>query len=442
MGTSILAFISIPNGRVYLCVPALVLCAVGALLGCSGPTLNQYISESPSPAATAAVGGGASEEQPELVIEIHTATSSPAQQMTATQSAAETATATLLASTPTAADLPAATSTPLVFTSTPTRVTSSRPTAYAKPLGAPVAKVNIPSLSLRRYPLDDAPVVGAIREGYEYGVSALSRDGKWVRLETPIEVGGRGWVAARFVSVFGEITGILITDGLELGYNNLSLASNQAVANTGDRRLRLRGGPGTAFETVFFAFNGEVFTVLEESSDGNWVHLSNPSMKADGWAARQFIRLASDPIPTLRPSPTPTPTVLLTPPTPRPRVAPAGSTSTPTAAGSSSTQGGGQPLDATAEPAAPRATDSGATTATDNTSNTSNIVIVTNGARLMVRSAADPESEIVARVLNGESYSVVEVTEDGLWTQIVAVLSDGTEVRGWVSTRFTRPAGN
>lgn len=424
------------TARFVACMASCIL--VLWLISCSGPTLNEYIEQEPVSTPSGQNDSFSSDTSANNDATVDDDSSSPSNANAAVDS---------IPSTSTPVDTPIA--------GRPTPMQPQRPTSDPAPLGAAVAKVNISSLALRRFPLDDAPTIGAIREGQEYSVSALSRDGKWVRLETPIEVGGRGWVAARFVSVFGEITGILITDGLELGYNNVALADDQAVANTGQRRLRIRSGPSSASETVFFAFNGELFTVVEESEDGEWVHLSNPSMDVDGWAARQFLRLASDPIPTARPSPTSTPTVLLSPPTARPTIvlptstpdlaSTPGLTGTTSITSTASTEGDATPagsisVDASATPSAPfEPTVIGTSTVSIPISSVTpgeQITIVTDGSRLRVRSEPTTDSEIVARVLNGERYTVIELTEDGLWAKI----DINDESSGWVSTRFTRAA--
>lgn len=406
-----------------------VTCAACCILGlwlvsCSGPTLNEYMEQDPARIHDGQSDSGQSDR-------VRTNADSVSDD-DSTDSPENDDSVDSIPATSTPVDTP--------ITGRPTPTQPQRPTSDPAPLGAAVAKINISSLALRRFPLDDAPTVGAVREGQEYSVSALSRDGKWVRLETPVEVGGRGWVAARFVSVFGEITGILITDGLELGYNNVALADDQAVANTGQRRLRIRSGPNATSETVFFAFNGELFTVVEESEDGEWIHLSNPAMNVDGWASRQFLRLASDPIPTARPSPTSTPTVLLSPPTARPTIVLptatpdlAATTSTASADSESTPLGSASTPTVASEPTLVEATEG---TSNQTVSPGEQITIVTDGSRLRVRSEPTTDSEIVARVLNGERYTVAEITEDRLWTKIV--LNDGSS--GWVSTRFTRAA--
>lgn len=307
------------------------------------------------------------------------------------------------------------------------------PDIEAKPTpqgpGAAVASVNHSSLALRRHPKEGAPVVGSVRQGMELAVSALSRDGKWVRLEAPVASGGRGWVAARHVAVHGEITGILITDGLESAAASGALSANEAIVDAGTRRLRLRNGPGVAYDTVFFAFTGESFTILDSTEDGMWIHLSSPALNAEGWANRRYLRLAGDPIPTPKPTPTSTPTVLFTPPTRRPTVA-VQTLTTPTPTLVEESLGDESSDDDVKEP---RPQTPWPTTPPDT------VTVVTDGTRLRVRAAPDEQSEIVGYVYNREIYPLLEVSADGTWVHIAL---EGNEDGGWVADRFVITPNN
>lgn len=329
--------------------------------------------------------------------------------------------------------------------------TSQRPTADPGEIGHAMATVVVNSLALRRVPLATGPIIGSVRKGDEYPVSALSRDGKWVRLDAPTDAGGRGWVVAYNVSIWGEITGIEITDGFEPENPIGALASNEAVVKTGDRRLRLRLEPNNSAETVFYAFNGELFSIVDHTEDGNWLKLSNADLGVEGWTLRRYLRLAEDPIPTPRPTPTPSPTVLLTPldiPTATPL--PPKTTSTPALAEEiTQSVGVADPVvDGVATPTAGATapadlssvqnveSESGADVATPTvwpTAPPGFVIVATDGSRLRVRNGPNADSPIVTYVYSGEIYPLLEIDNDGEWVRIEI---EGVEGGGWVADQF------
>ena len=58
---------------------------------------------------------------------------------------------------------------------------------------------------------------------------------------------------------------------------------------------------------------------------------------------------------------------------------------------------------------------------------------------LRVRQSPDAESEVVSGVREGETYKVVEISEDGQWVQIA--IADAPDGNGWVSANFVTVNG-
>ena len=167
-----------------------------------------------------------------------------------------------------------------------------------------MATVNTRSLRVRQSPDETSEVVAGIAAGETYRVLSLSEDGLWVELAINSAVDGSGWVSTNFVTVEGDVTGLTPEAAVPAasqpvtGTAGVTLVATPqpgfALVNTGETRLRVRGGPSTNDPIVGYAYNGETYAVLETSEDGTWVRIpaatgSNIDNAQGGWVAAEFL---------------------------------------------------------------------------------------------------------------------------------------------------------
>lgn len=186
--------------------------------------------------------------------------------------------------------------------STTAPVEAATDSAVAVTDGA-MATVNTRSLRVRQLPDETSEVVAGIAAGESYRVLSLSEDGLWVELAIDSALNGSGWVSTSFITVEGDITGLTpeaataVTQTLTGTTDTTLMPTPQpgfALVNTGDTRLRVRGGPSTNDPIVGYAYNGETYEVLETNEAGTWVRIpaatgSNTDNAQGGWVAAEFL---------------------------------------------------------------------------------------------------------------------------------------------------------
>lgn len=167
-----------------------------------------------------------------------------------------------------------------------------------------MATVTTRSLRVRQTADDTSEVVAGIAAGESYRVLSLSEDGLWVELAIDSAPNGNGWVSTSFVTVEGDVTGLspqtataAVTQTVTSTTAVTLVATPPpgfALVNTGDTRLRVRGGPSTNDPIVGYAYNGETYEVLETNEAGTWVRIpaatgSNTDNAQGGWVAAEFL---------------------------------------------------------------------------------------------------------------------------------------------------------
>jgi len=189
------------------------------------------------------------------------------------------------------------------------------------------------------------------------------------------------------------------------------------------------GGHGAALYTADGAplepiAAGARLLASQRTTDGQWLYVTTVT-SLSGWVAIDqvigFYRLEL-------------PTTDLT-------ITPLAATATPVPAASNPVT---VPVAMTPTPTPAAASQS--TTPPDTTTTTSSAVaaatttIVTDGARLNVRSGPGLGYSIIGKVLNGQPVQLMGRSQDGAWTQIA--LPDNTAGMGWVATRFVAGEGD
>ena len=331
----------------------------------------------------------------------------------------------------------------------------------AMEMGAAVATITSPSLVLRQAPNEESEVLQDLTQGDIYKVIGISTDGTWVRLEAPSASGGSGWVAARFVTVKGDITDVPITDESGEAISRPTPAPGGVVVRTDGTRLRVRAEPTTDSEIVGYVYDGEAYNVLETTADGAWARLDVAGLPDGGWVSIEFLTFPGDAVPDATAA-TEEESMTETPAAENPEAeatAPAAeeaatATAEPTEEATEepteeATTEPTQEATADAESAEPEATATPAAEAESTpeaeptteaelpTPNPGEAIVYTDGTRLRVRSEPTEESEIVGYVQNGEVYKILETSDDGLWVKLDIPEIEGG---GWVADIYVLTA--
>jgi uncharacterized protein YgiM (DUF1202 family) len=172
-----------------------------------------------------------------------------------------------------------------------------------------------------------------------------------------------------------------------------------AMATVATRSLRVRQSPDENSEVVAGIAEGESYRVLALSEDGLWIQLAIESaLDGNGWVSTNFVTVEGD-ITDL--------------------------------AGGSSAEG-----TAAEETAAPAAEDPTLTLVP--TPQSGFALVNTDGVRLRVRSGPTTDTPIVGYIYDGETYEILETSEDGTWVRIPAATGSNTDntAGGWVAAEF------
>ncbi|MCB0187923.1 MAG: SH3 domain-containing protein, partial [Caldilineaceae bacterium] len=152
-------------------------------------------------------------------------------------------------------------------------------------------------------------------------------------------------------------------------------AEGSVMATVATRSLRVRQTPNENSEVVAGIAEGESYRVLALSEDGLWVQLAVDSAPdGNGWVSTNFVTVEGD-ISQLT-----------------------GSTEEAAASSPAAT------ADVTLVP----------------TPQSGYAIVNTDGVRLRVRSGPSTDNPIVGYAYDGESYQILETSEDGAWVRIPA----------------------
>lgn len=169
-----------------------------------------------------------------------------------------------------------------------------------------------------------------------------------------------------------------------------------AMATVATRSLRVRQAPDDNSEVVAGIAEGESYRVLALSDDGLWVQLAiDSSLDGTGWVSTNFVSVEGD-ITDL--------------------------TGTEATSEESTTQAGPAPTDVTLVP----------------TPQSGFGVVTTDGVRLRVRSGPSTDDPIVGYIYDGETYQILEASDDGVWVRIPGATGSNTDNPdgGWVSAQY------
>jgi uncharacterized protein YgiM (DUF1202 family) len=193
---------------------------------------------------------------------------------------------------------------------------------------------------------------------------------------------------------------------------------DSAMATVTTRSLRVRETPSEEGEVVYGVRDGETYKVMSISDDGQWVQLAiADAPNGQGWVSANYVSVNG----------------ALT----------GGEDETPAESATESTEMILQPTPVPAEESSDamgeEATSEEAMAEEEIVPPAAGFALVnTDGTRLRVRAEANTESEIAGYVYDGETYEVVEVSDDGAWVKIAGDSAEVTDNPdgGWVAAQF------
>jgi uncharacterized protein YgiM (DUF1202 family) len=326
------------------------------------------------------------------------------------------------------------------------------------------ATIDADSLRVREGPSDDYELIAGVKAGESYDVLAMTSDGAWIQLAVERAPDGQGWVSTEFVTLEGDITNIATvpaegteadaaasasdepesTDSTDVAEETnadgesdaVAEAESDAVADAEEEDetetsaagegiavgealiqtplpLRVRSEPDdTVDNKIGSVYNLERFPVLDISEDGQWVLIDVPEMSdSGGWIWWENVVISGD-------------------------IADEFAALTGAeAAEAEDVAEAEEPVTEDAEEAV--ADDESAAVETELPEELADAVMALIETPLPLRVRSEPTTEVdnkIGNVFDGESYPVLEVSEDGLWIRIyVPELSDDG---GWVSAEY------
>jgi uncharacterized protein YraI len=154
-----------------------------------------------------------------------------------------------------------------------------------------------PRLNVRVRPSNSAAVIGKLPQGVTVEIVAVSDDGAWYRVSSPL-LTSSGWVAAAFVNTGAAAAttpaatpastpaaGAPQTDTPADTPAAASTASSDGAptAVVVPARMNVRSGPGTGYPVVTSAANGARLPILARSPGGDWYQVQIEGRAEPAW---------------------------------------------------------------------------------------------------------------------------------------------------------------
>lgn len=330
------------------------------------------------------------------------------------------------------------------------------------------ATIDAASLRVRQGPGDDYERVAGVTEGESYEVLAMTSDGAWIQLAVEDAPDGQGWVSTEFVTLEGDITNIATVpaDGAEAdaaaetGEADTAAQTEEAVASETDASdsqgettlnavgealiqtplpLRVRSEPDdTVDNKIGSVYNLEEYPVLDISDDGQWILIDVPRLSDNGgWVWWENVVISgeiADRFAELTGGATEgDANAAVEGESPPAETEAAENTTTEADTAEASEEPAEEAAEGAAdevaeEPTAEPETEDAAVDAIGE-------ALIQTPLPLRVRSEpTDAVDNKIGNVFNGETYPVLEISEDGLWVKldVPELAEDG----GWVSAEY------
>lgn len=287
-------------------------------------------------------------------------------------------------------------------------VGTPEPSAVATGVEPASATIATSSLRVRALPSDSAEVIASAKEGEVYSVTGISSDGAWIQIEIDEAPGGLGWISAEFVTLTGDITSIEVVDveEAEVAEEATEEAAEEATPEATEEATEEVTEEATPEPTEEATPEATEEVTEEATPEATEEVTEEAAEEATPEATEEAAEEATE-------EATPEPTEEAT--------EEAAEEATPEA------------TEEAAEEATPEATEEAAEEGAED-AGLGTVTIVANPP-LRVRS--EPTTEVdnkIGNVFDGEVYTVLEVSEDGLWVRIET--PQFPEGSGWVSSEF------
>ncbi len=271
------------------------------------------------------------------------------------------------------------------------------PASEVPGIGPAQVTISTDRLRVRALPSEDAEIVARVEEGTVHPVVGISSDGAWLQIEVDEAPEGTGWVSAEFVTLAGDIT-------------NIPIVEVPVAAATAEPTEEPTAEP-TEEPTAEPTEEPTAEPTEEPTAEPTEEPTAEPTEEPTAEPTEE---------PTAEPTEEPT-----AEPTEEPTAEP---TEEPTA----------EPTEEpTAEPTEEPTAEPTEEPAEEGATADLGTVTVDPDLDLPLRVRSEPtdeEENKIGNVYAGETYPVLEVSEDGLWVRIeVPDMGDGS---GWVSAEF------
>lgn len=245
------------------------------------------------------------------------------------------------------------------------------------------------AVPVHRLPALHSEIIYTLSKDSNYLISGRSSNGLWMALSIPDLPDERGWILTRYLAVVGAITDIEITNvpepAPEIIWEVATIVLVDSESTEEQDRLHVRIGPEPYARIVGYVENGETYPVLKRTEDGLWLQIpgaettptDNP---VGGWIATSYAMIGEQYL--------------------NPRLAPVQFT-----------------------------------TQLSSDKTMININVPEND-RLMVRNAPRSDGEVTGYVSQGESYRMLDQSEENAWILIEGGRTESHPYSGWVSGQF------
>jgi uncharacterized protein YgiM (DUF1202 family) len=277
---------------------------------------------------------------------------------------------------------------------------------------APTATVSTKSLRVRTTPSDDGEQIASVKQGESFPVVGISSDGEWIQISIEGGPDGKGWVSAEFVTLEGDITNIQVVGTPEATVEATAEVTAEVTAEATEEPTEEATAEATEEPTQEATVEATAVMTEEATAEPTEEMTVTATEEATEEATAAPTEEATE---EATPEPTAEPTEE--------------ATITPTEEATVTTT-----VEATAEPTVEATTEPTAT-ATSEAGGITETVTITSELPLRVRSAPNTDTDNkIGNVFNGETYTVLEVSADGVWVRIET--PQFPEGSGWISSEY------
>lgn len=279
------------------------------------------------------------------------------------------------------------------------------------------------SLRVRALPSDDADVVAAVIEGDSFPVTGISSDGEWIQVSIEEGPDGLGWVSAEFVTLAGDITNIVVVE-VEIP-EATEEATEEATAEVTEEATAEATEEATEEVTAEVTEEATPEATEEATPEPTAEVTEEATPEATEEATEEA---TAEPTEEATPEATEEATEEATPEATEEAMEEATPEATEEATPEATEEATPEPT----EEATPEPTDEPTDGAT-----TPDLGTVTILVELPLRVRSEPTTEVenkIGSVYNLEVYTVLAISEDGLWVQIET--PQFPEGSGWISAEF------